>query len=51
MVDNLAISLSKIKLQTEPEIKQQLATKLLRTNLDKNGLTDWHIRISKAVKI
>ncbi len=32
------------------ETKEEIARRLLRTNLDKNGLTDWTIRISKAVK-
>ncbi len=58
MVDNL---LSKIKLTEELVIKQtiikeseeskeQMAIRLLRLNLDKHGLTDWNIRISRAVR-
>lgn len=53
MVDDLSVSLSKVSLnKTEPSSlnKQQNAIQLLRENLDKNGLTDWNIRISKAVK-
>jgi hypothetical protein len=62
-MDNLAVSISKIQIQQKiqqkieiqqkiqpKETKQQIAFRLLRTNLDKNGLTDWHIRLSKAVK-
>lgn len=71
-MDNLAVSLSKVKLDAgetakmkeavkkkveaepkpkpKPETKQETAIRLLRTNLDKNGLTDWNIRISRAVK-
>ncbi len=54
MVDNLSISFSKIALQIQSpsveESQQQKAIGLLRTKLDENGLTDWNIRISKAVK-
>jgi hypothetical protein len=52
MVDNLSISLSEIELSeiSKQEHKQEMAIRLLRSNLDKNGLTDWHIRISKTVK-
>jgi predicted SprT family Zn-dependent metalloprotease len=56
MVDNLSVSLSKIKLPKESvkepvkETKEEMAIRLLRNNLNKNGLIDWKIRISKAVK-
>jgi hypothetical protein len=32
------------------ETKQEKMIKLLRTHMDKNGLNDWHISLSKAVK-
>jgi hypothetical protein len=42
--------LQKKELSKKPETKQEMAIRLLRTNLDKNGLTDWHTKISRAVK-
>jgi predicted SprT family Zn-dependent metalloprotease len=59
MVDILSLSLSEVKLEkltivnkpvVDLETNQQMAIRLLRCNLDKNGLIDWNIKISKAVK-
>ena len=64
-MDSLVVSLNKIAITKESmqsvmkkepikepikETKEEMAKRLLRTNLDKNGLKDWKIKISKAVK-